>query len=82
MAHPPSGGTLGLSSPCKEFRIMIKQGLYDPWYEHDACGVGFVVNINGQKSHQIVVDGLPILKNLVHRGAVSGDSKTGEPSMA
>jgi glutamate synthase (NADPH/NADH) large chain len=57
---------------------MIKQGLYDPWYEHDACGVGFVVNINGQKSHQIVVDGLTILKNLVHRGAVSGDSKTGD----
>jgi glutamate synthase (NADPH/NADH) large chain len=57
---------------------MKKQGLYDPWYEHDACGVGFVVNINGQQSHQIVTDGLTILKNLVHRGAVGGDSKTGD----
>jgi glutamate synthase (NADPH/NADH) large chain len=57
---------------------MKKQGLYDPWYEHDACGVGFVVNVNGQQSHQIVIDGLTILKNLVHRGAVGGDSKTGD----
>ncbi|MBN1127733.1 MAG: glutamate synthase subunit alpha, partial [Chitinispirillaceae bacterium] len=57
---------------------MKKQGLYDPWYEHDACGVGFVVNTNGQRSHQIVSDGLTILKNLVHRGAVGGDAKTGD----
>jgi glutamate synthase (NADPH/NADH) large chain len=57
---------------------MKKQGLYDPRYEHDSCGVGFVVNINGQKSHQIVSDGITILKNLEHRGAVGGDSKTGD----
>ncbi|MCU0608502.1 MAG: glutamate synthase large subunit [Chitinispirillaceae bacterium] len=55
-----------------------EQGLYDPQFEHDACGVGFVVNINGQHSHQIVADGITILKNLAHRGAVGGDSKTGD----
>jgi len=57
---------------------MKKQGLYDPTFEHSACGVGFVVNIKGQKSHQIVEDGITILKNLVHRGAVGGDQKTGD----
>ena len=46
-----------------------KQGLYDPRYEHDACGVGFVVNIKGQKSHSIVSQGLEVLFNLAHRGA-------------
>lgn len=57
---------------------MKKQGLYDPFYEHDSCGVGFVVNVNGERSHQIVIDGITILKNLAHRGAVGGDSKTGD----
>ena len=57
---------------------MNQLGLYDPWYEHDACGVGFVVNVNGQRSHQIVTEGITILKNLTHRGAVGGDSKTGD----
>lgn len=57
---------------------MKKQGLYDPFYEHDSCGVGFVVNVSGQRSHQIVIDGITILKNLAHRGAVGGDSKTGD----
>lgn len=57
---------------------MKKQGLYDPFYEHDSCGVGFVVNIDGQPSHQIVTDGITILKNLAHRGALGGDSKTGD----
>ncbi|MBD3347219.1 MAG: glutamate synthase large subunit [Chitinivibrionales bacterium] len=54
------------------------RGLYDPAFEHDNCGVGFVVNVNGQQSHQIVADGITILKNLVHRGAIGGDSKTGD----
>ncbi|MBN1759640.1 MAG: glutamate synthase large subunit, partial [Chitinispirillaceae bacterium] len=57
---------------------MKKQGLYDPANEHDSCGVGFVVNVNGRKSHSIVSDGILILKNLEHRGAVGGDSKTGD----
>ncbi|MBD3393165.1 MAG: glutamate synthase large subunit, partial [Chitinivibrionales bacterium] len=55
-----------------------KSGLYDPRFEHDSCGVGFVVNVNGAQSHQIVTDGITILKNLVHRGAIGGDSKTGD----
>ena len=44
-------------------------GLYDPAYEHDACGIGFVANIKGVKSHQHVIDGLTILENMEHRGA-------------
>lgn len=55
-----------------------KQGLYDPRNEHDACGVGFVANINGSCEHQIIKDGLEILKNLAHRGAVGADPKAGD----
>ncbi len=51
------------------------QGLYDPAYEHDACGVGFIAHIKGRKSHSIVEQGLTILKNLTHRGAVGWDPK-------
>jgi len=51
------------------------QGLYDPAYEHDGCGVGFVAHIKGRKSHAIVDQGLTILKNLNHRGAVGWDPK-------
>ena len=55
-----------------------KQGLYDPNLEHDSCGVGFVVNINGNKDHEIIEQGIRILCNLEHRGAVGGDMKTGD----
>ncbi len=55
-----------------------KQGLYDPAFEHDACGVGFVVNIRGEKSHEIVRSGLEILVNLTHRGACGCDPLTGD----
>ncbi|MCC7484127.1 MAG: glutamate synthase subunit alpha [Burkholderiales bacterium] len=51
------------------------QGLYHPDNEHDACGVGFVAHIKGRKSHSIVEQGLTILKNLTHRGAVGWDPK-------
>jgi glutamate synthase domain-containing protein 2/glutamate synthase domain-containing protein 1/glutamate synthase domain-containing protein 3 len=54
------------------------QGLYDPANERDACGIGFVVNINGQPSHDIVLKGLQILQNLVHRGACGCDTETGD----
>ncbi len=54
------------------------QGLYDPANEHDACGVGFVANIKGAKSHAIVEQGLTILKNLTHRGAVGADPLAGD----
>ncbi|MBI5766673.1 MAG: glutamate synthase large subunit [Verrucomicrobia bacterium] len=55
-----------------------KQGLYDPWFEHDACGVGFVVDMKGRKSHKIVADGLQILRNLDHRGASGAEVNTGD----
>jgi len=51
------------------------QGLYHPSYEHDACGVGFVAHIKGKKTHAIVEQGLAVLKNLSHRGAVGWDPK-------
>ena len=54
------------------------QGLYDPANEHDACGVGFVVNVHGRKSHQIVRQGLEVLENLTHRGATGCDPLTGD----
>ena len=55
-----------------------KQGLYDPANEHDACGVGFVAHIKGEKSHSIVQQGLTILKRVSHRGAVGADPKAGD----
>jgi glutamate synthase (NADPH/NADH) large chain len=55
-----------------------KQGLYDPRFEHDSCGVGFVCNIKGKKSNQIVREGLHVLSKLTHRGAVGADPKTGD----
>ena len=55
-----------------------KQGLYDPHFEHDACGVGFVVNIKGKQSHEIVQQGLTILLNLSHRGARGAEPTTGD----
>jgi glutamate synthase (NADPH/NADH) large chain len=58
--------------------LPTKQGLYDPRNEHDACGVGFVAHMKGQKSHQIVKDGLFILENLTHRGAVGADPLMGD----
>ena len=54
------------------------QGLYDGDHEHDACGVGFVANIKGKKSHDIVDQGLTILRNLTHRGAVGADPKASD----
>ena len=57
---------------------MHAQGLYDPANEHDACGVGFIAHIKGNKSHSIVEQGLLILKNLDHRGAVGADKLMGD----
>ncbi|MBN8904316.1 MAG: class II glutamine amidotransferase, partial [Rhodospirillales bacterium] len=55
-----------------------KQGLYDPRNEHDACGVGFIANIKGRKSHDVIAQGLQILLNLDHRGAVGADPLVGD----
>ena len=53
-------------------------GLYDPSFEHDACGLGFVANIKGVKSHKIIQDGIKILENLEHRGATGADPLVGD----
>ena len=55
-----------------------KQGLYDPQFEHDSCGVGFVVHMKGRRSHQLVSDALQILVNLDHRGACGCEANTGD----
>jgi glutamate synthase (ferredoxin) len=62
----------------KHLGLPPKQGLYDPQFEHDACGVGFLVNMKGKKSHQIVTDALQILVNLDHRGACGCEANTGD----
>ena len=58
--------------------LPARQGLYDPRHEHDACGVGFIVHIKGHKSHAIVNQGLDLLTNLTHRGAVGADPYAGD----
>ena len=62
----------------KESHLNYKQGLYDPANEHDACGVGLVVNIHGSKSHDIIESALKVLENMRHRGAEGADNKTGD----
>jgi glutamate synthase (NADPH) large chain len=56
----------------------LRQGLYDPSNEHEACGLGFIAHIKGTKSHEIVAQGLQILKNLSHRGATGADPLQGD----
>lgn len=57
---------------------MRPQGLYDPKFEHDACGVGFVLNLDGRAEHRIVEKGIEVLMNLLHRGATGADPDTGD----
>ena len=59
-------------------KIQAQQGLYEPQTESDACGVGFVVDIKGHKSHKIIDNALTILKNLLHRGACGCEENTGD----
>ncbi|HZE92838.1 MAG TPA: glutamate synthase-related protein [Rhizobacter sp.] len=61
-----------------ELQDAIENGLYSPSHEHDACGVGFVAHIKGHKAHSIVEQGLKILENLDHRGAVGADKLMGD----
>ena len=56
----------------------LAQGLYDPALDKDSCGVGFIADIKGRKSHQLIEDGLRILCNLEHRGAVGADPRMGD----
>ncbi|MBN1257649.1 MAG: glutamate synthase subunit alpha, partial [Planctomycetes bacterium] len=60
------------------FGLPEPSGLYDPAFEHDACGVGFVANIHGEKTHAIISKGIEVLINLTHRGAVGSDPETGD----
>ena len=55
-----------------------QQGLYDPALEKDSCGVGFVVNFKGVKSHDIIEQGLGVLTRLAHRGATGADATVGD----
>src|ERR1700759_4907078 len=58
--------------------MMQKVGLYDPAYEHDACGVAFVARLDGVRSHETVARALTALENLEHRGAAGADADTGD----
>ena len=69
MHHDWAGHSTGLPA---------RQGLYDPQFEHDACGIGFVVNIKGEKSNRIVRQALTVLQNLAHRGASGSEPDTGD----
>src|SRR5215470_14169037 len=69
MEHRKSAMPAGMPGP---------EGLYDPAHEHDACGVGFVVDMKGRKSHAIVSQALQVLKNLLHRGACGCEANTGD----
>ncbi|HWY78518.1 MAG TPA: glutamate synthase large subunit [Verrucomicrobiae bacterium] len=64
--------------PVKTNGLPPKQGLYDPQFEHDSCGVGFVVNIKGEKSHAIIQQAIQVLLNLDHRGACGCEANTGD----
>ena len=54
------------------------QGLYHPSHEHDACGIGFVASVRGERSHDIILKGIEVLINLTHRGACGCDAETGD----
>ncbi|MFI3327818.1 MAG: glutamate synthase large subunit [Rikenellaceae bacterium] len=58
--------------------MSAKQGLYDPAFERDACGVGLLLDIHGKKSHKVIDDGLTVLENMIHRGAEGADPATGD----
>ncbi|MDR1978985.1 MAG: glutamate synthase large subunit [Synergistaceae bacterium] len=60
------------------FGVPAAQGLYDPGFEHDACGIGMLVNIKGQRSHELVRDALKVLINLTHRAGAGADPNTGD----
>jgi glutamate synthase (NADPH/NADH) large chain len=79
-SHPssPTESWTPTGIPLRGPGLPAKQGLYDPWFEHEACGVGFVANMHGQKSHKILADALQVLRNLDHRGASGAEVNTGD----
>ncbi len=74
----PTGADLPPRMEPIRMSLPPKEGLYDPSYEHDACGIGMVANINGTTTHDIVRKGVDILLNLEHRGASGCDPLTGD----
>ena len=74
---PAEHGSVSMTSAAERTDAALN-GLYDPANEHDACGVGFVAHIKGLKAHSIVQQGLKILENLDHRGAVGADKLMGD----
>ena len=78
MPHASIPMSLSPVASQQELATSQQQGLYVPTHEHDACGVGFVAHIKGHKSHNIVAQGLKILENLDHRGAVGADKLMGD----
>jgi glutamate synthase (NADPH/NADH) large chain len=79
-SHAPHTSLAQAQAPATQVEIdsLAEQGLYNPASEHDACGVGFVAHIKGHKAHGIVEQGLKILENLDHRGAVGADKLMGD----
>ncbi len=69
---------IGRAPDAKPGQLPPAHGLYDPQFEHDACGVGFVASIKGHKSHAIIQQGLDVLRKLEHRGATGSDPDTGD----
>src|SRR5579862_4695073 len=67
-----------MPSSDRRLRVPAAQGLYHPQNEHDACGMGLVASIRGEKSHEIIRKGLEVLINLTHRGAAGCDPETGD----
>ena len=63
---------------CKAAKQQLTTGLYNAENEHDACGVGMIVDIHGNKSHELVDSALKVLENMKHRGAEGADNKTGD----
>ncbi len=84
-AHPTEGpvaasrpGTASAAAPRRLYGPPAKSGLYDPEYEHDCCGVGFVANIKGVRCREIIDDADRILRHLIHRGATGCEANTGD----
>ena len=67
-----------MSTARNNIGLPAAQGLYDPQFEHDACGVGFVCHIKGKASHAIVADALTMLENMNHRGACGCETDSGD----
>ena len=78
MLAPPSVDNVNPSGSNEMKHYPPAQGLYDPRYEHDSCGVGFICQMKGLASHQLVSDALMMLENMNHRGACGCEPDSGD----